>query len=163
MCFTSEMEVPVGDNFVAWPPFYHMASTDQSIATLLRGGTVHVVDGYLPDPLIDIVEREPMRFLPLMPGMVGDFAAALAARRPTVKHVGLCGAMADLVPRQDIADVTRHLNAPYLNTFGATETGCHRPRALCFPLASRPPIWPSARAPSAISVWSTPMTMTCPR
>ncbi len=123
LCFTSEMQVPVGDNFVAWPPFYHMASTDQSIATLLRGGTVHVVDGYLPDTIIDIVERETMRFLPLMPGMVGDFAAALAARRPTVRHVGLCGAMADLVPRQDIADVTRYLNAPYLNTFGATETG----------------------------------------
>lgn len=138
MCFTSEMEIPVGDNFVAWPPFYHMASTDQSIATLLRGGTVHVVDGYLPDPLMDIVEREPMRFLFLMPGMVGDFAAALAARRPSVKHVGLCGAMADLVPRQEIADVTRLLDAPYLNTFGATETGLPPATGAALPIGIAP-------------------------
>lgn len=43
MCFTSEMEVPIGDNFIAWPPLCHVASTDKSITTLLRGGTVFVV------------------------------------------------------------------------------------------------------------------------
>ncbi len=123
MCFASEMEIPIGDNFVAWAPFYHMASTDQAIATLLRGGTVHVVDGYQPELLIDALQRYPMRFFILMPGMVGDFAAALKSSGAVVKSVGLCGAMADLVPRQDIAAATAALNAPYLNTFGATETG----------------------------------------
>lgn len=123
MCFASELQIPIGDNFCAWAPFYHMASTDQSIATLLRGGTVHVVDGYEPEQLIDILEREVMRFFILMPGMVGPFAAILEARQVKVKGVGLCGAMADLVPREDIAAATRALNAPYNNTFGATETG----------------------------------------
>jgi len=37
--------------------------------------------------------------------------------------VKLCGVMADLVPRADIARITRLLGAPYANTFGATETG----------------------------------------
>jgi fatty-acyl-CoA synthase len=32
--------------------------------------------------------------------------------------------MADLVPPHEIARVTRLLDAPYANTFGATETGC---------------------------------------
>jgi acyl-CoA synthetase (AMP-forming)/AMP-acid ligase II len=123
MCFASELEIPIGDNFCAWAPFYHMVATDQSIATLLRGGTVHVVDGYEPEQLIDILEREVMRFFILMPGMVGPFAAILAARQVKVKGVGLCGAMADLVPREDIAAATRALSAPYNNTFGATETG----------------------------------------
>jgi hypothetical protein len=31
--------------------------------------------------------------------------------------------MADLVPRHQIAELTRLLDAPYLNSFGATETG----------------------------------------
>ena len=31
--------------------------------------------------------------------------------------------MADLLPRQQIAELTRLLGAPYLNSFGATETG----------------------------------------
>lgn len=122
-CFTSEMQIPIGDNFIAWPPFYHMASTDQSIAILLRGGTVYVVDGYQCDLLIDLIEQIPMRYFALLPGTVGEFAAAFESRKATVKHIGLCGAMADLVPREDIAAATRVLNAPYLNTFGSTETG----------------------------------------
>ena len=35
----------------------------------------------------------------------------------------MIGAMADLVPRQQLAEITRLLDAPYLNTFGSTETG----------------------------------------
>ena len=123
MCFTSEFQIPIGDNFCAWPPFYHMASTDQALATLLRGGTVHVIDGYEPDLLIDLLDREEMRFFILMPGMVGPFAAILEQKKVKVKGVGVCGAMADLVPREDIAAATRVLDAPFNNSFGATETG----------------------------------------
>jgi fatty-acyl-CoA synthase len=123
MCFTSEFEVPIGDNFCAWAPFYHMASTDQALGTLVRGGTVHVVDGYEPDRLIEVLEREKMHFFILMPGMVGPFAEILKARNVQIKGVSICGAMADLVPREDIAAATRAMDAPYNNSFGATETG----------------------------------------
>ncbi len=138
MCFTSEQGVPIGDHFCAWPPFYHMASTDQALATLLRGGTVHVVDGYEPDLLIDILEREEMSMFILMPGMVGQFAAILEARKVKVKGVGRCGAMADLVPREDIAAATRALNAPYSNTFGATETGLPPATSSVIPIGVAP-------------------------
>ncbi len=123
MCFASEMEIPVGDNFIAWPPFYHMASTDQATATLLRGGTVHVVDGYIPERIAEILEELTARFLILMPGMVGPFVDYLQTHSVTPKGIDMVGAMADLVPREDIAAATRFFNAPYLNTFGATETG----------------------------------------
>ncbi|MDP6688987.1 MAG: AMP-binding protein, partial [Alphaproteobacteria bacterium] len=123
MCFTSEFQVPIGDNFCAWPPFYHMASTDQALGTLVRGGTVHVIDGYEPDKLVEILQNEVMHFFILMPGMVGPFAEILQAQQVKVKGVTVCGAMADLVPREDIAAVTRALDAPYNNSFGATETG----------------------------------------
>ena len=36
MCFATEQKIPQHDNFIAWAPFYHMASTDQSLAILLR-------------------------------------------------------------------------------------------------------------------------------
>ena len=123
MCYASELEVPIGDNFIAWAPFFHMVSTDRSIATLLRGGTVHVVDGFQPDLLIDIIEKVPMRALVLIPGIVGPFIAALNKRQAKVKSVGLCGTMPDLVPPEDVAAITRYLDAPYVNTFGSTETG----------------------------------------
>jgi fatty-acyl-CoA synthase len=46
-------------------------------------------------------------------------------KRHAVRPVGvrLCGAMADLVPAHQIAEVTALLGAPYLNSFGSTETG----------------------------------------
>ncbi len=123
MAMSSELGMPVGDNFCAWAPFYHMASTDTALCILMRGGTVHVVDGYDPDRLIEVLEQVRMQFFILMPGMVADFAAIVKARGVKVKGVGVCGAMADLVPREDIKAATEALNAPYNNTFGATETG----------------------------------------
>ena len=138
MCFASEQNIPIGDNFCAWPPFYHMASTDQALATLLRGGTVHVVDGYEPNLMIEILEREEMGLFILIPGMVGQFAAILEAQKVKVKGVGRCGAMADLVPREDIAAVTRALNAPYSNTFGATETGMPPASSSALPIGLAP-------------------------
>jgi fatty-acyl-CoA synthase len=59
-----------------------------------------------------------------MPGMVAAFADELERRGVRPKGVRLCGVMADLVPGEDIAKITRLLAAPYANTFGATETGC---------------------------------------
>lgn len=123
MAFSSEFGVPIGDNFLAWAPMFHMVSTDKLLATLLRGGTVHIIDGYQPDPMIDFLESHETHWLPLIPGMVGQFATALAERNAVVKGVAMCGAMADLVPREDIAAVTTALDAPYVNSFGATETG----------------------------------------
>ncbi|NKC12061.1 MAG: AMP-binding protein [Gammaproteobacteria bacterium] len=123
LIFTSEIVVPRYDHFVAWAPMYHMASTDQGLAYLLRGGTVHMVDGYQPDCIIDLIEQFPMRWLLLMPGMIASFIEAVTARQPSIKGLGCIGAMADLIPRQEIAEVTALLNAPFLNTFGATETG----------------------------------------
>ena len=84
LCGASELQIPIGDNFCAWAPFYHMASTDQ------------------------------------------------------VKSVGLCGAMADLVPREDIAAITRAMNAPYNNTFGATETGLPPATSSLIPIGVAP-------------------------
>ena len=55
--------------------------------------------------------------------MVDAFADALRAQRTIPKGIRLCGAMADLVPPQTIAAVTELLQAPYLNSFGSTETG----------------------------------------
>jgi acyl-coenzyme A synthetase/AMP-(fatty) acid ligase len=100
-----------------------MASTDHSLSTLLRGGTVVMIDGFQVDPLLAAVERHQIGWLVLIPGMVEAFAAALKAQTTSVRGVRVCGAMADLVPPHAIAEVTELLRAPYLNSFGSTETG----------------------------------------
>jgi len=120
----AEFAIAPADAYVAWSPLYHMGGAEYSLGTLMAGGAVHVVDGFQPEQLADLVAREPLGWLLLMPGMVGRFADALEARAIRPRGVKVCGVMADLVPPADIARVTRLLGAPYANTFGATETGC---------------------------------------
>jgi fatty-acyl-CoA synthase len=121
--FVSDLNLDRGANFIAWAPLFHMASTDHSLATLLRGGTVFVVDGYQPEILMDLIEAHSVGWFVLMPGIVGEFADLCRARGVKPRGITACGAMADLVPRGEIAAATTALCAPYANSFGATETG----------------------------------------
>lgn len=110
-------------NYVAWPPFFHMAATEPSFAALLEGNTVFVVDGFDAGRIVELVGEHELGWLVLMPGMVGAMIEALTRRQARPRGVTLCGAMADLVPAHQLAEVTRLLGCPYGNTFGSTETG----------------------------------------
>lgn len=123
MVFSSELNIAHDEGFAAWAPLFHMASTDHALATLLRGGTVVVVDGFQVEPLLSAVARYRIGWFVLIPGMVEAFVEGFRAHPVTVKGVRTCGAMADLVPPQAIAEVTELLQAPYINSFGSTETG----------------------------------------
>lgn len=123
LVFTSELGITPQESFVAWAPLFHMASTDHALATLLRGGTVVVVDGFQLEPLLTAVARHKIGWLVLIPGMIEAFSVGLRDQRVKAMGVRVCGAMADLVPPHSIAAVTELLQAPYLNSFGSTETG----------------------------------------
>jgi len=120
----AEFGIAADDAYVAWSPLYHMGGAEYSLGTLMAGGAVHVVDGFRPERLAELVEREPLGWLLLMPGMVGRFADALEGRGSRPRGVKVCGVMADLVPPADIARITRLVGAFFLNASGATETGC---------------------------------------
>jgi len=124
MVVAAEFGVAPDDAFVAWSPFYHMGAAEISLGTLMSGGTVVVVDGFKTDRLARIVAERKLGWLLIMPGMAEQFANALEAERIKPAGIKLCGVMADLVPPHQIARITRLLDAPYANTFGATETGC---------------------------------------
>ena len=115
-----------------------MASTDQGLGALLRGGPVIIVDGYDAPRLIEIIEIHVIGWLPLIPGMIEDFVGVLKDARPTPKGIRLVGAMADLVPPHQIAEATRLLGAPYVNSFGATETGLPPATAAFIPIGEVP-------------------------
>lgn len=109
--------------FIAWAPLFHMVSTDPSFAALMKGGRVIVTEGFQPDLLADLVATRRLGHLVLMPGTVVPFLAALRARGGRVEGVDWVGVMADLIPRHQLAELTTALNAPYVNSFGSTETG----------------------------------------
>lgn len=119
------MDLPCApeDAFVAWAPLFHMVSTDPSLATLMRGGTVIVADGFDAAGLAGLTVRRRIGHLVLMPGMITEFLDAFRATGQPARGVKWVGVMADLVPRRQLQEVTTALNAPYVNSFGSTETG----------------------------------------
>ena len=111
------------DGFVAWAPMFHMGSTDQMLGALMSGAMAYVVDGFNADAIVDIMERAKLGWLLLMPGSIEPVVEVLKSRGCRPKGIRAVGAMADLVPKQLIAELTGLTGAPYLNSFGATETG----------------------------------------
>ena len=121
--FAAELGLAPTDGFVAWAPMFHMASTDHALSTLLRGGTVVMIDGYDPVAMHRAIQTHRIGWLVLIPGMIEPFIAHLKTQSIAPKGIQACGAMADLVPPHQISEITTLLNAPYLNSFGSTETG----------------------------------------
>lgn len=138
LVFTSELGIATSESFVAWAPLFHMASTDHGLATLLRGGTVVIIDGFQIEPMLSAIAAHRIGWLVLIPGMVEALVEGMSSARTAAKGVRVCGAMADLVPPHAIAAVTDLLQAPYLNSFGATETGLPPATRALIPIGTVP-------------------------
>ncbi len=118
-----DLRITEEEGFVAWAPMFHMASNDQMMGTLMSGATVFVVDGLDAPAIVDIAARNRIGWLLMMPGSIEPFVELWRNGAPRPLGVTVIGAMADLVPRALIAEATRYCGAPYLNSFGSTETG----------------------------------------
>jgi fatty-acyl-CoA synthase len=134
----AELGIASTDAFVAWAPLYHMGTIEPSLGALMTGGTVIVVDGLDRARLAEIVATREIGWLLLMPGMVAAFIDELREREVVARGVKVCGVMADLVPPSEIAAITTLLQAPYANTFGATETGCPPASSNLIPIGVAP-------------------------
>lgn len=129
----TDMHATRSDGFIAWAPMFHMGSTDQVLGALMSGATVHVVDGFDAEAILSLMERHALGWMLLMPGSIEPIVALMkgSGRRP--KSIRAIGAMADLVPKALIAELSALANAPYLNSFGSTETGLPPASATLFP------------------------------
>jgi acyl-CoA synthetase (AMP-forming)/AMP-acid ligase II len=118
-----DMRATEQDGFVAWAPMFHMGSTDQVLGALMSGATVHVVDGFHAETIVDIMEHNLLGWMLLMPGSIEPVVEILKTGNRRPKGIRAVGAMADLVPKSLIAELSSLTGAPYLNSFGSTETG----------------------------------------
>ena len=124
MCaFRLDSEIHEQDAFVAWTPMFHMASTDQILSALMSGSTVIIIDGLQPDAITDAAIRHKLGWLVMLPGSIKPMIEHLKRTKPKLKSITCVGAMPDLVPRKEVAELTALMDSPYLNSFGATETG----------------------------------------
>ncbi len=133
-----DLNVTQKDGFVAWAPMFHMASTDQSLGALMSGAAVHMVDGFEAETIVDLMGRYPIGWMVLMPGSIEPIVEILEASGRVPKSIRAIGAMADLVPTGLIARLSGLANAPYLNSFGSTETGLAPATAMLIPPGTVP-------------------------
>mgnify|MGYP003674049966 CR=1 FL=1 len=133
-----DFDLRAGDTFVAWPPLFHMGSLDQSLAVIGMGGRVIAVDGLDVGRLVRAIAEEEQWWFVLMPGMFEPIMDAMRADNIRPRGVRRIGAMADLVPRHQLAEATALFNAPYANTFGSTETGVPPASAGVVPIGEVP-------------------------
>ncbi|MDF1748310.1 MAG: class I adenylate-forming enzyme family protein [Alphaproteobacteria bacterium] len=133
-----DLNVTREDGFVAWAPMFHMGSTDQVLGTLMSGATVHIVDGFDAERIVDIMEVFPLGWMLLMPGSIEPVVEILEKTGRQAKSIRAVGAMIDLVPLSLAAKLSRLTNAPYLNSFGATETGLPPASAMLIPPGTMP-------------------------
>jgi fatty-acyl-CoA synthase len=130
--------IRAGSTFVAWAPMFHMVSTDNIVATLISGGKVVLLDGFDPAAIAAVLPHEEIGWLQLLPGTVEQFIAELRRTGVRPKRVHSVGCMADLVPRHQIAELTTLVGAPYVNSFGSTETGSPPGSAALIPVGETP-------------------------
>lgn len=137
-----DMHARESDGFIAWAPMFHMGSTDQVLGALMSGATVSVVDGFDAERIMALMETHELGWMLLMPGSIEPMVEIMqrTGRRP--KSIRAVGAMADLVPSHLIAELSRLAGAPYLNSFGSTETGLP-PASAC--------LLPPGQAPQSLS------------
>ncbi len=121
--YLSEAGITRDETLVVWSPLFHMAGSDYALATLMLGGKLIVTDGFDLEAMLDAIENEVLSYLPVVTGMIDRLAAALKERSITPKGIRIIGAMADLVPPEQLAEITTLLNAPFMNSFGMTEVG----------------------------------------
>ncbi|MGV3553442.1 class I adenylate-forming enzyme family protein [Rhizobium sp.] len=133
-----DMRVTESDGYVAWAPLFHMGGSDPSLSSLMSGATVHVVDGYIPAEIVEIMTRADLGWMLLMPGTIEPVVELLRTGKYRVQSIRAVGALADLVPQALISELSRLTNAPYLNSFGATETGLAPASAVLIPPGTIP-------------------------
>lgn len=124
MCATRlDLGLAAEDGYIAWAPMFHMGGTEHLLSVLMSGGCGHVVDGFDPVAIAAILADHPIGWLMLVPSTIAPLADALATGGVVPRSVRAVGCMADLVPAHELAQITRLTGAPYLDSFGATETG----------------------------------------
>lgn len=133
-----DMHARESDGFVAWAPMFHMGSTDQVLGCFMSGATVTVVDGFDADAIVSAMFEEELGWMLLMPGAIEPVVDILRTTGKRPRSIRAVGAMADLVPKQLVADLSRLAGAPYLNSFGSTETGLPPASACLFPPGELP-------------------------
>lgn len=138
MVMSADMGLHAEESFIAWAPLFHMVSSDYLMIMGILGGKCFIAPGYDPEVLVDVMHREPVAWLTLMPGTIEPVLEEVRRTGHPPLKLRLVGSMADLLPADLIAETTTVLQAPYFNSFGSTEAGTLPSSGTTIPIGVRP-------------------------
>lgn len=118
-----ELQLTQNHAHLAWAPMYSLASGDFILTCAVLGSRYIVVDGFNLEAINEYLHTVQLGWLPVAPGMYEKIIARLKLDKRPVIAPKLVGAMADLVPPAQVAELTSLVQAPFNNSYGMTEAG----------------------------------------
>jgi acyl-CoA synthetase (AMP-forming)/AMP-acid ligase II len=67
------------DGYIAWPPMFHIGGTDSTLAAMMRGAKVLIMDGFNAEQLVAIAARA--RHVSATPASSDEASATAKTRR----------------------------------------------------------------------------------
>lgn len=141
---------PDTPDFIAWPPMFHMASTDPLFGVGLVGGTYYTIDGHKTELILQRAREGSHGWLAMMPSTIQPVLDYIAENDVDTAEITarFIGSQADLVAPDKIAEVSEVFDVPFINTFGSTETGLPPATGNAFAPGERPdPAMPKMESP----------------
>lgn len=124
----AEFEMPAEPRYLAVAPISHVSGTNV-VPTLLRGGTVHLLDRFDPDLLLSTIAKERINFTLMVPTMIYGILdhPTLASYDLSSLELLLYGASA--MSPQRLQEAIERLGPVFSQLYGQTE---------CYPIAVLP-------------------------
>lgn len=142
-----DLGIDAEDAYIAWSPMFHMGGSEHTLASLMFGAAVIICDGLNVKEIVCALESRKIGWLLLVPATIEPIVAELQRTSAKVRGVKAVGCMADLIPVATIEAICRALGAPFLNSFGSTETGLPPLSGHLMHLADAP--WDLAKRPNS--------------
>jgi fatty-acyl-CoA synthase len=133
-----DLKVEPTDAFLAWAPMYHMGGSDHTLSSMMMGAPVIITDGLDLDAMVDAIACHQLGWLLLMPATIQPLLKRIIESGIQVRGIRVVGSSADMLPAALIAETSALLNAPFANSFGATETGLPPATAHLIPIGVAP-------------------------
>lgn len=118
-----DLDLGAADGYVAWSPMFHMGGSEHTLSSLMFGASVVICDGLDIAAIVSAMGTRRLGWLLLVPATLEPVLAELHRTQSRVVGIKAIGCMADLVPAATIDAICRAVRAPFLNSFGSTETG----------------------------------------
>jgi acyl-CoA synthetase (AMP-forming)/AMP-acid ligase II len=119
----NDLGLDAGDAFIAWSPMFHMGGSEHSLSSLMFGAPVVVQDGLDVPAMARVLRERRVGWLLLVPATVEPLLEYMADMGVAPVGIKAIGCMPDLMPLETVRAAIRELHAPFLNSFGSTETG----------------------------------------